>query len=461
MYMASVTTQPPTQTSKGVREILSDLVAPAPGLPLADEQKARLLAAVTLAFLPLALFAILVTPVTNFIRTGVFNFPSATLMLSVALIVTSYVLSRTRYYWWGAMLVIIVPFIAVGGTILTSTAAVVNPTTFYFLALSVLLASLLLTSRETLIAGVVSIAVAVVVANLKAATAEPAFISFVVVTTGLTALVSSIRDRNLKALELSQADLKQQVIETTAAREQAERSDMVKSAFLASMSHELRTPLNAIINFTRFVAKGAQGPVTDEQKETLNEVVDSARHLLNLINDVLDMSKIESGSLRLFVEDNIELKPIIDSIVSTGKTLILEKPVEIQVDFNDSLSVIRGDRQRILQILLNIMSNACKFTEDGSIKVRAYQEGNNVVFAIADTGPGIRAEDQKSVFEAFKQTNTGLRQGGGTGLGMPISKSLAEAHGGRLWLESKEGSGTTFYVALPIKSEALVPSLVA
>jgi signal transduction histidine kinase len=320
---------------------------------------------------------------------------------------------------------------------------------------------LLLTARETLIAGVASIVVAVVIAGLKGTNAEAAFISFLVVTTGLTALVSSIRDRNLKALELSQADLKQQVIETTAAREQAERSDMVKSAFLASMSHELRTPLNAIINFTRFVAKGAQGPVTDEQKETLNEVVDSARHLLNLINDVLDMSKIESGSLRLFVEDNVELKPIVDSVVSTGKTLVLEKPVEIQVDMNESLSVIRGDRQRIVQILLNIMSNACKFTETGSVKVRAYQEGSNVVFAITDTGPGIGEEDQKMVFEAFKQTTTGLRQGGGTGLGMPISKSLAEAHGGRLWLESKVGSGTTFYVALPIKSEALVPSLVA
>jgi signal transduction histidine kinase len=460
MYMASVTTPTPTQSSKGLREILAELVTPAPGLALAHEQKARLLAAVTLALIPLALFAVFLTPVNNFIRTGVFNLPTPTLLISISLVIASYILSRTRYYWWGGVLVIIVPYVAVGGTILVSTTTV-NPTTFFFLSLSVLLASLLLTARETLIAGVTSIIVAVTLFTVKGATVDASIISFIVVTAGLTSLVSSIRDRNLKALELSQVDLKQQVIETTQARERAERSDMVKSAFLASMSHELRTPLNAIINFTRFVAKGAQGPVTDEQKETLNEVVDSARHLLNLINDVLDMSKIESGSLRLFVEDNIELKPIIDSVVATGKTLVLEKPVEIQVDMNDSLSVIRGDRQRIVQILLNIMSNACKFTENGSIKVRAYQQGNDVVFSIADTGPGIGSEDQKAVFEAFKQTNTGLRQGGGTGLGMPISKSLAEAHGGRLWLESKEGNGTTFYVALPIKSEALVPSLVA
>jgi signal transduction histidine kinase len=454
------TTQPPTQASKGLRETLGELVTPSPGLSLAHEQKARLLASVTLALLPLAIFAVFLSPVNNLIRTGVFNLPSPTLMISLALIVASYVLSRTRYYWWGAILVMIVPYVAVGGTILTSTTTL-NPTTFYFLALSVLFASLLMTARETLIAGVVTLVVAYVLFNLKSGILEAPLISFVVITTGLTSLVSTIRDRNLRALEASQEDLKQQVVETTRAREQAERSDQVKSAFLASMSHELRTPLNAIINFTRYVAKGAQGPVNEEQTQTLNEVVDSAKHLLNLINDVLDMSKIESGSLRLFVEDNIELKPIIDSIVSTGKTLISEKPVEIQTDVTEAVSVIRGDRQRIMQILLNIMSNACKFTEAGSIKLRTYQQGNEIVFSIADTGPGIGLDDQKAVFEAFKQTNTGLRQGGGTGLGMPISKSLAEAHGGRLWLESKVGNGTTFYVALPIKSEKLVPSLVA
>lgn len=246
-----------------------------------------------------------------------------------------------------------------------------------------------------------------------------------------------------------------------AARTQAERSDQVKSAFLASMSHELRTPLNAIINFTRYVAKGSLGEVNAQQVETLNEVVDSGKHLLNLINDVLDMSKIEADSLTLFVEDDIDVKSILQSIVSTGKALTKEKSVEIQTDIQETLPRIRADRQRVLQILLNVISNACKFTEQGHIKVRAYATAEEMVFAIEDTGPGISGEDQTSVFQPFKQTTTGLRQGGGTGLGMPISKSLAEAHGGQLWIESEIGKGSTFYCSIPIKSDLLIPSLVA
>jgi signal transduction histidine kinase len=241
----------------------------------------------------------------------------------------------------------------------------------------------------------------------------------------------------------------------------SERSDKVKSAFLASMSHELRTPLNAIINFTRYVAKGSLGPVNDEQIQILNEVVDSGKHLLNLINDVLDMSKIEADSLALFVEDDINMKSILNSVVFTGKSLLGEKSVEIQVEIEDEMPLIRGDRQRIMQVLLNIVSNACKFTSEGFIKIRAYQKDDNIICTIQDTGPGISPEDQEAVFQAFKQTSTGLRQGGGTGLGMPISRSLAEAHGGKLWLESKVGQGTQFHFSLPIRSEILLPYLVA
>lgn len=243
---------------------------------------------------------------------------------------------------------------------------------------------------------------------------------------------------------------------TERAKGEAERANMVKSAFLASMSHELRTPLNAVINFTKFVAKGSMGPVNKEQSDTLYEVIDSAKHLLSLINDVLDMSKIESGSLSLFIEENIDLKSIVETAMTTGKVLLGDKSVLLEATIAPDLPAIKGDRQRILQILLNIVSNACKFTEEGSIKVQAYSKENEVIFVVADSGPGIAPEDQSAVFEAFKQTTTGLRQGGGTGLGMPISKNLAEAHGGRLWLESQVGKGTTFYVALPFQSEKLV-----
>jgi signal transduction histidine kinase len=253
--------------------------------------------------------------------------------------------------------------------------------------------------------------------------------------------------------------LNERVVETEAARQRAEHSDKVKSSFLASMSHELRTPLNAVINFTKFVAKGQLGPVNQEQQETLYEVVDSAKHLLNLINDVLDMSKIESGTLTLFVVDNVDMGSIVNQVCSTGKGLLADKPVEIHSSIEEDLPRIRGDRQRLVQIFLNIMSNACKFTEEGTITVKAYRRDDDIVIAMTDTGPGIAPEDLSIVFEAFKQTESGLRQGGGTGLGMPITKNLVEAHGGHIGLESQPGKGTTFMITLPITSTILEPTL--
>jgi len=243
------------------------------------------------------------------------------------------------------------------------------------------------------------------------------------------------------------------------AREEAERSDRVKSAFLASMSHELRTPLNSIINFTSFVLEGDTGPITDEQVDLLTEVVTGSRHLLNLINDVLDMSKIEAGSLRLFIEDNIDLDQLLARAMSTARSLLGDKPVVLTLESAPGLPRTRGDQQRILQILLNIMSNACKLTEEGEIKLKADHVDDEIIIAISDTGPGIPDEERDLIFQVFTQTKSGIKHGGGTGLGMPIAKSLTEAHGGRLWFDSEVGKGTTFYVALPVKSDTLVPTL--
>ncbi len=263
------------------------------------------------------------------------------------------------------------------------------------------------------------------------------------------------------ALQHSNATLEDKVKARTAeletAKDVAERANHVKSAFLASMSHELRTPLNAVINFTKFVANGDLGEVNSDQVETLNEVVGSGKHLLNLINDVLDMSKIEAGSLNLFVEDDVSLKSILASVDPIARTLLADKPVTLTIEMTETLPLLRVDRQRILQVVLNIVSNACKFTKEGSIHLQAVQQGDNVLISVKDTGPGIAPEDHALVFEAFKQTDAGLRQGGGTGLGMPISKSLVESHGGRFWLESESGKGATFFVLLPIKSTELVP----
>ena len=242
--------------------------------------------------------------------------------------------------------------------------------------------------------------------------------------------------------------------DTKQAHQAAELANNVKSQFLASMSHELRTPLNAIINFSKFVARGMMGPVVDAQVDTLTNVINSAEHLLSLINDVLDISKIESGSLTLYKEDNVDIEEIVKSVESTALGLIEDKPIALTINVDPNLPLVQVDPQRILQVLLNVVSNACKFTKEGEIKILVAHEHNNLKMTVSDTGPGIAPKDQPSVFEKFMQTETGLRQGGGTGLGMPISKSLVEAHGGRIWIESEVGQGASFYIELPIEETA-------
>ncbi|MBN1284272.1 MAG: HAMP domain-containing histidine kinase [Anaerolineae bacterium] len=252
--------------------------------------------------------------------------------------------------------------------------------------------------------------------------------------------------------------IQQREISLQEAREQAERADKVKSMFLASVSHELRTPLNAIINLTKFVALGMYGEINAEQTEMLHHVEASGKHLLNLINDVLDISKIEAGSLELFVEEGLKVEDIIQPAVETAKSLLLQKPITIECDVEPGLPVLTGDEQRIRQIVLNLLSNACKFTEQGEITVRVFRQGEEVVISVRDTGPGIAPKDHEIIFDVFRQAKSGVRKAEGTGLGLPISRRLAEAHGGRVWVESVLGQGATFFVALPIKS-SLVPTI--
>jgi signal transduction histidine kinase len=246
--------------------------------------------------------------------------------------------------------------------------------------------------------------------------------------------------------------IQQREISLQAAREQAERADKVKSMFLASVSHELRTPLNAIINLTKFVMIGIYGTVNPEQVDALNKVERSSKHLLNLINDVLDISKIESGSLELFVEDGLKINDIIRLAVETGKGLLVNKPIEIILELDPELSLLRGDEQRVRQIMLNLISNACKFTEEGQIIIKTCQQNQEIIVSIRDSGPGIDAKYHETIFEVFRQTKVGLRKSEGTGLGLPISRRLTEAHHGRLWVNSAAGEGATFYVSLPINS---------
>jgi signal transduction histidine kinase len=239
------------------------------------------------------------------------------------------------------------------------------------------------------------------------------------------------------------------------AKAEAERANKIKSQFLASVSHELRTPLNAILNFTQFVSTGMFGEVNPKQVEMLNIVVDNGRHLLALINDILDVSKIEAGALDLFLEDDVDVITEIDDAIRAGEAILRERDVDvtIQRDFATDMPRITADRRRVRQIMLNLISNACKFTDAGFIRVSAKPDGDkHILLSVQDTGSGIPADDFDNIFENFRQTDAGKRYGGGTGLGLPISRKLAEAHGGKLWLDSVVGSGSTFYVRLPLKA---------
>ena len=234
-----------------------------------------------------------------------------------------------------------------------------------------------------------------------------------------------------------------------------ERADLMKSQFLASMSHELRTPLNAIINFTQLIAMGVAGPVTEEQLTMLNTSLSSSKHLLQLINDVLDISKIQAGKLSLYIEDDVNLNDEIKAVVEMAEPLLqkqnasLEQPIRIIQDIDNNLPLTACDRRRTRQVLLNLLSNAIKFTEQGSITLSAKKKGDEFIFAVMDTGLGIPEAMQARIFEPFVQAANDSRHSQGTGLGLPISRSLARAHGGDLWVESKMGEGTTFFFTLP------------
>lgn len=237
--------------------------------------------------------------------------------------------------------------------------------------------------------------------------------------------------------------------EQVRATEKLREVDRMKTNFLATVSHELRTPLNAVINFTQFVSSGMLGPVNEKQADALQKATGSSRRLLDLINDVLDMSKIEAGRLNLYVETGVDLHEELAVVAETARGLLHDKPVALVEAVAADLPRIACDRRRLTQILLNLLSNACKFTEMGEVVLGARAEGDGVQFWVADTGVGIAAEDFWGMFEPFRQARRGAATAG-TGLGLAITRSLVEAHGGRIWFESAVGVGSTFFVWLPV-----------
>jgi signal transduction histidine kinase len=224
-----------------------------------------------------------------------------------------------------------------------------------------------------------------------------------------------------------------------------------KSQFFANMSHELRTPLNAVLGFSELLAKGFYGPLPTTAAEVLERIQVNGRHLLGLINDVLDLSKIEAGQLTLALED-YSVENIVQSVVSATGSLASTKGLEIKINVAEQLPLGRGDERRLTQVLLNLVSNAIKFTDTGSIDVGVKAANGEFNIAVRDTGPGIAPEDQQKIFDEFQQVdNSSTRKKGGTGLGLSISRRLVEMHGGHIDLDSAVGVGSTFKVVIPVR----------
>ncbi len=245
--------------------------------------------------------------------------------------------------------------------------------------------------------------------------------------------------------------------------------DQLKTEFLANMSHELRTPLNSIIGFSRLMIKGVDGPITELQQTDLTSIYNSSQHLLGLINNLLDYSKIEAGKLELQCEPQVDLANILHTTLATGWGLIGDRPINLTVDLPIDLPPIEADRSRIQQILLNLVSNAIKFTPAGQIVMRArvvHGLGPRseriepfVEISIRDTGIGIAEQDMSKLFQPFSQVDgSATRRAGGTGLGLSITRQLVELHGGNIWAESQPGQGSTFTFILPVQQTAQISS---
>ncbi len=237
--------------------------------------------------------------------------------------------------------------------------------------------------------------------------------------------------------------------------------DRLKSGFLANMSHELRTPLNSILGFTDVILEELDGPLTPNMNTDLQTIQKNGQHLLHLINDVLDMAKIEAGRMNLSPE-KFRLQEIFDEVTSITSNLASEKNLALFVEADsDQEVVITADRTRLRQVMINVINNAIKFTDKGYIAIRVDRiEAATILIRVKDTGIGIAPDKLEAVFQEFTQVDiSSTRKAGGTGLGLPISRHLVEMHGGRMWAESNgiPGEGTTLFVELPIEARITEP----
>ena len=231
-----------------------------------------------------------------------------------------------------------------------------------------------------------------------------------------------------------------------------ETASLHKSEFLANMSHELRTPLNSILGFSQVLRERMFGELNVKQEEYLDDIISSGHHLLSLIDDVLDLSKVEAGQIELEVEP-FSLREALERGVVMVRERATRDGVHVAFTADPEVDVVEGDERRIKQVIFNLLSNAVKFTPSGgAVDVSAAQVDGEVRVSVGDTGPGLALEDHERIFEEFQQTEAGVEQHEGTGLGLALSKRLVELHGGRIWVDSELGQGSTFVFTLPARS---------
>ena len=234
-------------------------------------------------------------------------------------------------------------------------------------------------------------------------------------------------------------------------RRAVEKASQLKSEFLANMSHELRTPLNAVIGFSELMMDEVPGKINDEQRECLGDILGSGQHLLNLINDVLDLSKVEAGKIELKLQD-LNLAAVIADVAKTVEPMLDDSKHKLEVSVEEGLPQVRADRSRLKQIFLNLLSNAIKFTPPGGkLAIEASSAGDRCQVSVVDNGVGIKKEDRERIFEVFTQAETlPDEKKEGSGLGLALTMQLVEIMGGRIWVESEYGKGSRFTFTLPL-----------
>jgi signal transduction histidine kinase len=285
--------------------------------------------------------------------------------------------------------------------------------------------------------------------------------SLLMIGSGLVFARLIMKEQLFDPLRAAHRQLQEQARQLQDANRRLQEADRLKNEFLANMSHEIRTPLNSIIGFAKVILNGIDGPVTDDQRTDLTAIYTGGQHLLGLVNDILDLSKIGAGKMTL-KREWVNFQDLTLGVMPTIMPMVEGKPIELREEIDQDLPMIYADRLRIRQVVLNLLSNAAKFTDQGAITLRAELRTRNedhipcpvpyIVCAVEDTGIGIAEKDIPLVFEEFRQVDSSTtRRAAGTGLGLPISRKLIELHGGCMWLESQVDQGSVFYFALPLE----------